>query len=85
MILDDCEPALLLVGEPWTQLSNEENPARWWSGLQGTVVLDYRDDPFSPTEGVVFSGDARIGDGLINNLPTVCLIGGMTWLQPMGS
>lgn len=88
MVLDDVEPALLVSGEPWSVLSsndltNATDPFRWWSGVQGTMVLDYRDDPFNPTEGTVLSGDVKIGDGLINQLPTVRIAGGITTLVPM--
>ena len=32
MVLDDCEPEMLLDGEPWSMISDQANPARWWSG-----------------------------------------------------
>ena len=88
MVLDDVEPSLLVSGEPWSTLSsnslnNGADLSRWWSGVQGTMVLDYRNDPFNPTEGTVLSGDVKIGDGLINQLPTVRIAGGVTTLVPM--
>jgi outer membrane protein insertion porin family len=89
MVLDDVEPSLLVSGEPWSVLSSNDpndstDPFRWWSGVQGTMILDYRNDPFNPTEGTVLSGDVKIGDGLINQLPTVRIAGGVTTLVPMG-
>ena len=81
MVLDDVEPSLLLLGEPWTMLG-DESPTRWWSGVQGSMVLDFRNDPFNPTQGVLLSGDVKVGDGILNQLPTVRLTGGMTTLIP---
>ncbi len=83
MELDDVEPSLLLEGEPWSMLLTTDVVHRWWSGVQSSIVLDYRNDPFNPTRGFVLSGDVRIGDGLLNDLPTVRLTGGMTTLLPM--
>ena len=82
MVLDDVEPRLLLDNEPWSLLE-DETPLRWWSGVQGSLILDFRDDPFNPTEGTILSGDVKIGDGVLNQLPTVRLSGAMTTLQPM--
>ena len=83
MRLDDYEPGLLLEQDPWTIVLAQEQDFRWWSGVQGTLVIDYRNDPFNPTEGTVLSGEARLGDGLINDLPTVRLGGNLTTIQPM--
>lgn len=83
MRLDDYEPGLLLEQEPWSLVLAQGQDFRWWSGVQGTLVIDYRNDPFNPTEGTVLSGEARLGDGLINSLPTVRLGGNFTTIQPL--
>ena len=82
MVLDDVEPRLLIDNEPWALL-NEQKPLRWWSGVQGSMILDFRNDPFNPTKGTILSGDVKIGDGLLNQLPTVRLSGALSTLQPM--
>ena len=82
MVLDDVEPRLLIDNEPWALL-NTQDPLRWWSGVQGSMILDFRNDPFNPTKGTILSGDIKIGDGLLNQLPTVRLSGAVSTLQPM--
>ena len=47
------------------------------------MILDFRNDPFNPTTGTILSGDVKIGDGLLNQLPTVRLSGALSTLQPM--
>ena len=83
MQLADVAPGLLIDGEAWDNLDLDQD-YRWWSGIQGTMVIDYRNDPFNPTEGWVLSGEGRFGDGLINALPTVRLSGNLTTMSPIG-
>jgi outer membrane protein insertion porin family len=73
MRIDDYESGLFIEGEPWVALINSDNPVRWSSGVRGTLIVDMRDNPFNPTSGSIFSGELQIGDGFINQLPTVRL------------
>ncbi len=84
MMLDDWDQGLIVQGEYWEDVLNSGSNLRWWSGLQGSLVLDYRNDPFNPTAGSIWSGKIHIGDGFINEVPTVRLIGDLSFIQPIG-
>ena len=84
MMLDDWDQGLIVQGEYWENVISSGDNVRWWSGLQGSLVLDYRNDPFNPTTGSIWSGKIHIGDGFINQVPTVRLTGDLSFIRPIG-
>lgn len=84
MLLDDWEQGLIVQGESWENILSSGNNVRWWSGGKSSLVLDNRNDPFNPTSGSILSGNIYIGDGFINQVPTVRLMGALSFVRPIG-
>jgi len=58
--LDEFDAGALLPGEPWTVLSDPQNPGRstggrWVGSLYTLALHDLRDDPLQPTRGFIVS------------------------------
>jgi outer membrane protein insertion porin family len=71
--LEDFDAGLVVALDPWEEQLKIGDFTRPWSGLRLSVVFDHRDSPIRPTEGQLFTMDAMIGDGLLNEYPTLRL------------
>jgi len=69
--LDDYDPGLLVMGDPWLEIINAGNAHRWSSGGTLSVIYDDRDSPFSPKEGGFISAGLHVRDGLLGMNPSV--------------
>ncbi|MFZ5477739.1 MAG: POTRA domain-containing protein [Myxococcota bacterium] len=92
--LHDVDPGALVAGDPWLDelgLSDVADPdptfpsaVRTQSGLDLSLVLDRRDDPFNPTAGALGSAVLTLSDEVLSDVAFVRAEGSWTQYLPAG-
>ncbi|MSQ01690.1 MAG: hypothetical protein EXR71_07325 [Myxococcales bacterium] len=88
----DVDPGVLVVDDAWeTELGvvdgAEPEPVlpsggRWASGIEASLVLDFRDDAHSATRGGLGAVSLRVNDDLVSDIAFVKADGSWTQLVP---
>lgn len=91
----DLDPGVLVAGDPWLGplgLSNADDPSpvtpssqRRQSGLDLSLLVDLRDDPFNPTRGGVGNAALIVTDPLLSDQVFLRAEGSWTHIVPVGA
>lgn len=71
--MDEINPGVLLSSEQWQSLLSSGVDSRYWSGVNLSMVFDQRNNPIYPDSGTLLTSEISLGDGFINQIPTVKL------------
>ena len=92
--LMDIDPGVLVAGDPWLSplgVSSADDPSpvtpsalRRQSGLDLSLLVDHRDDPFNPTRGGVGSAAFILTDPLLSDFVFLRAEASWTQLVPVG-